>query len=400
MIPPRATFTQDLPRTADIVIIGGGIIGCVTAFFAARAGLRAVVIEKRPLLGSLTTINATGAFRLQFDNPEELALVRESVEVFTHFGEVTGLGEYDLDLRQQGYLWLARTEATAARQREQVRQQRSWGLDDVEWLSGAEARTRFPYVGEQIVGARWRAGDGWLDVRRLTMGYAHASAATCVMKTAVMGFDLTGGRVQCVVTDRGTIATERAVIAAGPFAGVVAQLVGLDLPVALVRRQRVLLLDVPEVPPDGPMTIDEETGAHWRPAAHGAHLMFTQPGVPPGPPLEDVLPTSDFAFGLLDPASDHALAHIAPFWRAVWERGTSHWYIRAGQYTYTPDHRPLIGPTAIPGLFVNGGYSGHGIMGSTGGSRLLVDTITGTLAPEKNPFRLDRPMEHRDLDII
>ncbi|HEX6796559.1 MAG TPA: FAD-dependent oxidoreductase [Ktedonobacterales bacterium] len=404
MMDTAAQITTDLPRTADVAIIGGGIIGAATAFFAVRAGLRAVVIEKRPALGTLTTPAATGAFRLQFDNPDELALVREGVALYTHFAEVADLPGYDLGLHQQGYLWLTTHEETLLRQRELVAEQRAWGLDDVEMLDGDEARRRFPYLAPDVLGARYRAGDGWLDPRRLTMGYvcaASARDATFMIDTAVTGIAIAGGRVRGVRTTRGEIATDRVVIAAGPFSRAVAALAEVDVPLAFVRRQRVLLPDVPEVPPDAPMTIDEETGAHWRPSGFGgAHLMWTTPTEPAGPPLEDVPASYPWAFGLLDPASDHAVARISPFWRDVWQRNSHTWYMIAGQYSYTPDHRPFLGATPVEGLCLNCGYSGHGIMGSAGGSRLVVDEITGKLANEANPFRLSRPIEQRALDVL
>jgi sarcosine oxidase subunit beta len=203
-----------------------------------------------------------------------------------------------------------------------------------------------------------------------------------------------------VQTSRGPLAAERVVIAAGPFAGALAALADVTVPLALVRRQKLIMPEVPEVPPWAPMTIDETTGAHWRPALGGAHLLFTAPGVPPGPPLEDVPPSADFAFALLNPSSPYAVARISPFWREVWARNTSHWFLQAGQYAYTPDHRPFLGPTAVEGLYLNCGYSGHGIMASTGGSRLAVDTLTGALPPAANPFRLDRPVEPRELDVL
>jgi|SRR5579871_819963 sarcosine oxidase subunit beta len=396
----HAQITHDLPQNADLVIAGGGIIGAATAFFAARAGLRAVVIEKRPLLATLTTPNATGAFRAQFDNAEEMALVREGIALYTNFAEVAELPGYDLGLAQQGYLWLATTAETVERQRTLVEQQRAWGLDDVELLSGNEARVRFRYLAPEVMQARYRAGDGWLDPRKLAMGYAIASQATCVTGTAVTGFTFSGERISGVQTTRGVISCGVAVIAAGPFSQQVARLAGLELDLSFVRRMRMIMPEVAEVPADAPMTIDEETGAHWRPALHGANLLWTAPNMPPGPPLEDVTPSDDFAFGLLDPESDHSVARISPFWRAVWERNTDNWCLRAGQYSYTPDHRPYLGPTPIPGLFVNCGYSGHGIMGSAGGSRIVVDTITGALTPADNPFRLDRPIVERALDVL
>src|SRR5215470_10190304 len=113
--------TADLPpATADLVVVGAGVVGCATAFRAARAGLRTVVIDARPRPATLTTPAATGAFRLQFDNAEEVALVREGVELYTDFAERAGLPGYDLGLRQQGYLFCARDEVAAARQRELV----------------------------------------------------------------------------------------------------------------------------------------------------------------------------------------------------------------------------------------------------------------------------------------
>lgn len=398
---PLATTTE-LPNTADLVVIGGGIVGAATAFFAARAGLRTVLLERRPALCTLTTPAATGAFRAQFDNPEEIALVSESINLFENFAEVTGLRGYDLEMRQQGYLWLTTSEAMVARQQALVQRQHEWGLTDVEWIEGEEARKRYPYLSADVLSARFRARDGWLDVRRLTMGYAAAAApsTTFVVSTEATGFDFMGDRLSGVRTPRGSISAGSVVIAAGPFSGEVAQLAGLDIPLALVRRQKLIMPDVPEVPPDAPMTIDEDTGAHWRPALHGAYILRTSPGVPPGPPLENVPTSADFAFGLLDPMSEHSVARISPFWRDVWWRQTSTWFLQAGQYAYTPDHRPYLGPSPIEGLYLNCGYSGHGIMASGGGSRLVVGTITGAVSPRDNPFRFDREFTHRDMDVL
>src|ERR671939_1141019 len=103
--PPR--YADALPRSADLVVVGGGIVGAATAFFAAQAGIRTVVLEARPALCTLTTPVASGAFRLQFDNPDEIALVREGVALFQDFPARTGLDGYDLRLEQQGYLFCA-----------------------------------------------------------------------------------------------------------------------------------------------------------------------------------------------------------------------------------------------------------------------------------------------------
>jgi sarcosine oxidase subunit beta len=198
-----------------------------------------------------------------------------------------------------------------------------------------------------------------------------------------------------VETTRGRIDCGAAVIAAGPMSGVVARLAGVDLPVETIRRQKLILPQVPEVPPEGPMTIDEDTGTHWRPASgSGAWLLWTDPATPASDPTMDVPLDHRFAFHLLDPSSPQAAARVVPFWRDVWERGSDHWLLQAGQYTVTPDFRPLIGPTSVGGLFANTGYSGHGIMLSAGSGRLLAEEVAG--APSTNPFRFDVPRVGRE----
>lgn len=393
-------LTNQLPRSADCVIIGGGILGAATAFYARRAGLRAVVLEKRPALCTLTTPASAGAFRAQFDNPEEMQLVRESISVFENFADYIGLRGHDIAIRRQGYLWLTTTPEGAERQKRLVERQYGWGLKDVERLSGDEARRRFPFLAPEVAAARFRQNDGWLDVKRVTMGFAAASGALFVVETPATGFEIQGGRLRGVKTGRGTIACDLAVIAAGPFSGAVAEMAGLKLNLELRIRQKLILPEIPDVPQNAPMTIDEDTGAHWRPTGRGAYLLYPRRDTPVGPPLENVPTDAEFYFELLRPDSPASVSRIAPFWRKVWERNTDQWFLMGGQYTYTPDHHPFLGPTPIAGLSLNCGYSGHGIMGSAGGSRLAVDAMLGQVKPEDNPFRLDRPLESRPLGVL
>src|SRR5688500_10870388 len=217
---PPLRYADSLPHSAVLVVIGGGIVGAATAFFAARAGLSTVILEKRPALCTLTTPVSTGAFRLQFDNPEEIALVREGVDIFERFAEVADLLGYDIGLRQQGYLCCTTDEAGMTRQQEWVSMQHGWGLDDVELLPGDEVRYRFPHIAPTVLQARYRARDGWLKPKALTMGYARASGATICLETPATGFVRDGARVVGVQTTRGTIGCQHVVLAAGPFSGI------------------------------------------------------------------------------------------------------------------------------------------------------------------------------------
>jgi sarcosine oxidase, subunit beta len=420
--PFRLRTSDVLPSTADLVVVGAGVVGCATAFRAAQAGFRTVVLDARPRPATLTTPAATGAFRLQFDNAEEMALVREGIELYEAFAERAGLPGYDLGLRRQGYLFCARDEALIERQRELVERQHGFGLDDVELLDGDEVRRRFPHVGESVVSARFRAGDGFIDQVRLAWGYALAASgrpgvdrpagaaeATFVFGQRVTALPIVAGRVVAVTTHDGAIHAPLIVLATGPFLGRTAALAGVEVPIAPTRRQKVIVPDAPEVPQDAPMTIDEATGAHWRPALGGAYALLTEPGTAPTDPLWSVPTSSDFAFRLLDPVSPDGVALVSPFWADVWERGAN-WLLQAGQYEYTPDHRPFVGPTPVEGLWLNGGWSGHGVMASGGGSRLLIDAITGLAsgpswglradALEHNPFRLDRSLEASRHDVL
>ena len=387
-------YLTEPPASAELVVIGGGVIGAATAFHAAQAGLKPLIVEARPALCTLTTPVAAGAFRLQFDDLEELTLVRESAELFLHFREVTEQDRYDLHVRQQGYLWLTTDQRNAEHQRALVARLHEWGQGDVELLTGDEVRHRFPYVDENVVQARWRGGDGFLDTTQLTFGLVHGSGAEVMVDCAATGFVASGGRLTGVRTTKGVVPTDVAVIAAGPLSGLLAGAEGIDLPIVTVRRQKLILPEVPEVPPRAPMTIDEDTGVHWRPALAGAWLLFTDPATPESPPADNVPVDPAFAFQLLDPTSPFSVARVVPFWRAVWDRGAAPWLLQAGQYTMTPDHRPLIGPLWIEGLWVNTGYSGHGIMLGPAGSRLLVDLLTGKA--ESNPFAPGRAFERRE----
>src|SRR3954453_10146787 len=221
--------TSDLPCRADLVVIGSGIVGAATAFFASRAGISVLVVERRPALCSMTTAMAVGGYRLQLGHGEELELVGRSVRLFQRFAEETGQTLHDPGLRAQGYLWLARSEPAVARQRELVERQGGWGMDGVELLSAEQTRERFPWVSADVLQARFRAADGLIEPKRIAMGLLGGAGGAGVPGTGVTGFRIAGGRLTGLVTDRGTVATERAVIACGPLSELLAAEAGVRL---------------------------------------------------------------------------------------------------------------------------------------------------------------------------
>jgi sarcosine oxidase subunit beta len=386
--------TTALPRRCDCVIIGGGVIGAATAFHARRAGLTPVIVEKRAALATLTTAASAGGFRAQFDDADEIALMRESIAVFESFADHVGLPVWELGLRQQGYLWATTRPDGPERQRAAVLRQRQLGLGDVEQLDGSAARRRFPFLAPEVTSVRFRAADGWLDPVRLALGFAVASRAEICVETEVTGFGFEGGRLSGVRTTRGEISCAAAVIAGGPFAAKLAALAEVTLPIELMTRHKVFVAGVPEIPADAPMTIDQDTGAHWRPEADGALVLCPHADAPTGPPLDDVPGSATFASELLREDGPLSVGRVTPFWKQVALRNPSH-RMTSGQYALTPDRKPLLGATSREGLFVNAGYSGHGIMGSAAGSRIVIDTLLDPGAT-RNPFTLGRAMPSGD----
>jgi glycine/D-amino acid oxidase-like deaminating enzyme len=304
------------------------------------------------------------------------------------FADYTGQDRYDPSPRATGLLSLTTTGEGARLHREIVARQRANGIDGIELLDGDEARGRFPYLAPEVVSARVRMADGVMDPRRLALGLLAGAAVPVATNCRVTGFETDGAGLAGVVTSCGRIATRTCVIAAGPMSAALAATAGLDLPATALRRHRLVMPDVPQVPGDAPLTFDDDTGAHWRPAFRGAYVLISHLELVASAAVDDPPPHPAFPYQALDPASPASVARLTPFWRDVWAEHAAPWFLQCGQYTMTPDRRPLIGPTAVPGLHVSTGYSGHGVMCSIGGANLLVDLLTGRRT--ENPFSLDR----------
>jgi len=379
---------SEFPSRADVVIIGGGILGTATAFYASRAGLDTVVLEMRDGLGTLTTVASEECFRAQFSEPENVAMMKASIEVFENFPEVIGLPGYDISLHQQGYLFYADAPEGPETLRARVEHQQSIGLDGVEFLSGDEVRRRFPWASPKVTAATYRARDGWLSAHELTYGFAKGSDALFLLRTKAIGIELDGQGVVGVETNRGHISTRTVVIAAGPFSGRVAKFAGLELPLTILRRQKAIIGQDSAIPQDAPMTICVPSGAYWRPEVGGAAIGWAE-AIPeePGEPLENV-PT-DWAFPAI---VIEEISRLAPFWKEVAGRLTrDSVFPSAGHYTCTPDLKPILGPSPdVAGIFFNLGYSGHGLMAAPEGSRYVVAMITGPMSDEDNPFSYQR----------
>jgi sarcosine oxidase subunit beta len=390
-VPSAVTF----PATADAVVIGGGIVGVATAFWLSRAGLDTVLVEMRDGLSTLTTPNSIECFRAQFTEPPMSELARPSIEVFENFSEVIGIPGYDISIRHQGYLFVTDDPAMVDGLKAAVAQHHGLGVTDSEFLDHDELLARFPYLSDSVVGATFRQQDGWLSTHEATQGFAKGSSATFLLNTRATGIQLDTGHpggalgVSAVETNQGTISTRVVVNAAGPFAGVVGRMAGLDLPLEPVRRQKVFISPKPQIPQDAPLTIDLVEDAYWRPETGGAYIAWVDPDEPVSEPAEELPTDWEYTAIVLE-----KLFRLNPFWEEIADslKGEDV-HPSAGQYVYTPDEQPLIGPVPeVPGIYLNCGYWA-GVMLSPEAGRRIARLVTGQMAPEDNLLRPTRYAE-------
>jgi len=378
---------EQFPETADAVVIGGGIVGVATGFWLSHAGLDTVVVEMRDGLSTLTTPESIESFRAQFTEPAMSELVQESIEVFENFADVISIPGYDIDLHHKGYLFVTDDEQMIDEVKAAVETHHELGVNDSEFLTGEEARSRFPFLSETIVAGTFRQKDGWLSTHEATQGFAKGCDAQFVLSTKATDILQDVDGVCGVETTRGTISTRAVVNAAGPFAAEVGQMLGLDLPLEPVRRQKVFLSEQPLVPQDAPLTIDIVRDAYWRPETGGAYIAWVDPDEPVDEdPSEDLYTDPYFAAIVLE-----KLIKITPFWEEV-AKGLKKANVHpsAGYYVYTPDDQPLIGPVPdVPGFLLNCGYWA-GVMLSPAAGKRVADLVTGQMDPKENVLRPTR----------
>jgi sarcosine oxidase subunit beta len=388
--PTEGTF----PRSADAVVIGGGLVGVATAFWLSRSGLDTVLVEMRDGLSTLTTPNSIECFRAQFTEPAMAELALPSIEVYENFADVIGIPGYDISLRHQGYLFVTDDSQMVGDLKAAVQKHRSLGVTDSEYLSGDEVRARFPYLSEVAVAATFRQRDGWLSTHEATQGFAKGSDALFLLSTKATAIAQDAQGICAVETTGGPISTRTVVNAAGPFAGVVGRMAGLDLPLEPVRRQKAFVSQpqssaAPQIPQDAPLTIDLVQDCYWRPETGGAYIAWVDPDEPVSEPTEEVPTDWDYPAIVLE-----KLIRLNPFWEKIADHLKRDDVVpSAGYYVYTPDDQPLIGPLPeLPGFYVNCGYWA-GVMLSPEAGKRIAELVTGAMDPDDNPLRPTRYSE-------
>lgn len=357
-------------ETADVVIVGGGIMGWCTAYNLLAAGFRGrvVVVERDHLRRHTSTCLALGGFRQQFGTEINIRIARHSVSFYENFAELmeTPDGRPDISLRQRGYLFLASEKTWPVFLRRHELQVRL-GVE-VTLLTPQEAKELVPELDlEGVVGAAFCPRDGYLDPHAVLQGFeakARHLGAECIYEEAV-AIDRDAAGVKSVRTTGRTIATRTVVNAAGAWAGEVARLAGVEVPVRPWRRQVYVCRAPAAAGREFPMVVDM-TGVHFR--SETGDLIVVG-----GATSSDTV--------TFDATWDRS-AFVDEIWPALAARVPCFDTLRlengwAGLYDENPiDHNAIIGcHPELPGFYLINGFSGHGLMQGPAAGRGLAELI-------------------------
>ena len=352
-----------LPATADIVIIGGGVMGSSTLYhLAARGQKNVILLEKDEFFGQGATGRCAGGVRYQFSTEINVRLSLESLPMLERFKEEIG---QEIDYRQCGYLIVCTKEEDATTFKCNVEMQNGLGVETV-WLGGDEVRKRLPLFNfEDALGATFNQKDGLVDPNSVVAGYISAAArlgGRSFNNVEVTGVKVESGRVSGVETDKGFIATPLVVNAAGPWAGLVGAMAGVEIPITSLRRQMFTTTPLPEVPADLPFIIDFAQSLYFHREGGGLLIGMSNQNEKHG-----FDQNVDEEFELVN--LEAGIARLPLVEKAGM---VSHW---AGLYEVTPDAHPFFGKTPVEGFLVMGGFSGHGFMHGPISGKLMTELI-------------------------
>jgi glycine/D-amino acid oxidase-like deaminating enzyme len=362
--------------TADVAVIGGGIVGLATAYFLSEAGVRDVVVLEQATVGAGASGRAAGVMLVQAGSEADLRFQLEAITVHRRLQADVGT-----DLHASGSLLLWRSAGAADAARARVGFHADQGIEMAS-LGPDDLRRDFPYLAvDDVVLGTHTTVDQWATPLATVERLANAVRGRGVVireGCRVVDVETDGNRVQRVVTQDGGVAAGTVVNAAGAWARDLGELNGMQLPVS-PRKRQVFVLEPPrDVPADSAFIMEEEDDFYCKTRAEGLIMVC---GQPPGETLD-----ASVEWGYLDDALSRTERRI-PAARSMPIVGA--W---AGIRPVSPDGRPFLGPAPdLEGYYVAGGFGGQGFTQGPLGGRLIAELITtGRPSVDLTPYRADR----------
>jgi sarcosine oxidase subunit beta len=340
-----------LPKTAEIVIIGGGVMGVSAAYHLVQRGFKNIVLlERLEFFGQGSTGRCAGGVRHQFSTAVNIELSKQSLAMLRRFEAELGQA---IDLKMNGYLFLLSTEAEMAQFHQNVALQNAHGVAS-QVLSVDAIAERVPLVNlEGIIGGTYYAGDGIADPSGVVNGYAAAAkrlGAQLFSGVEVTGIEVQNGTVQAVQTAQGTIQTPRVLNVAGAWAAQIGAMAGVSLPIYPENQQILVTHPLPELPPDFPFVIDFHQRLYFHLESGGLLTGMSKTGQ--APTFSQAI-DEDWTYTHMEKAIERLPLLETAAKRTEW----------AGLYEVTPDAHPIIDTIPeVAGLTVCAGFSGHGFM--------------------------------------
>ena len=346
-------------ESADVVIAGGGIMGCALAYQLSKRKVDVLLLE-RETLGSQSTGKCAGGVRQQFSSEGNVRLQRMAVAMLERFEEEVG---HPADFRQIGYLFVLTQPQQVEDFHHNMEMWHRVGLTEARWVDPAEAAHMVPILNvEDVLGCTFCPTDGVASPADVTSGYAAAArrlGARLKEGVAVTGIEVASGRVQGVRTTDGDVATRLVFDCAGAWAASIGRMAGLEIPVLPYRRHIAVTGTFPAVPRTNPMTVDFQTSLYFHPEGDGVLIGMSDREEPPGY-VTDV--NWDFLEKMFAQAALRAPALTSAGVKTAW----------AGLYETTPDHQAILGPIReTEGFWCAAGFSGHGFMQAPAAALLL-----------------------------
>jgi len=339
-----------MKQSADVVIIGGGVMGCSILYNLARLGITNSLLVERDVLGSGSTGRSQAICRMHYSNPVTASMAWESLKVFTNFDDVVGGGS---GFVKTGYLVIVEAVDRSGLERN-VAMQQELGVN-TGLVTAADLREVAPMlVVDEAEGLAWEPESGYADPYLVTTSYAARArdlGAEIKMRAPARMIEVSGDRVRAVVTDEGRVETPVAVVAAGPWSKGELAKVGVDMPLDTVRHQVASLTRPVDQIPDHPTVGDIAQSFSFRPDGSSMTLLGVGENL--------VADVDTYNQGMEMSGITDALGKLARRMPAMADS-----YVRggwAGLFTTTPDWHPILDRVpGIEGLYCAVGFSGHG----------------------------------------